>query len=282
MALVKTDRAAHSSLVRRTLWRIETELSRTPSLSDLAAAEGVSRFHLTRAFSLVTGRTVMSYVRARRLSEAASRLRNSNDRLLTIALDAGYDSHEAFARDFKDVFGATPSTVRADPDLIPRLQERIIMTSEPQTAPEPRIVGRPAQKIVGVSEDYTMETRVRIPAQWDRTAEEFGATMCGGETYGVCYGFDGTSFQYLVGIAAERSGDRDWPDLVDLPAARYAVFDHDGHISRIPDTWTAIFESWAPTSGKQLAEAPQFELYAADFDPAGSGGVSIWIPVEGS
>ena len=205
MALVKTNQATHSSLVRRTLWRIETELSQAPSLSDLAEAEGVSRFHLMRAFSVVTGRTVMSYVRARRLSEAANRLRSSDDRLLTIALDAGYDSHEAFARAFKDMFGAPPSAVRADPNLIPRLQEPIVMTSEPLTAPEPRIVDRSSQKIVGVSEAYTMDTRVRIPAQWERTVEEFGSSMMGGETFGVCYGFDGASFRYLAGVAAKRS-----------------------------------------------------------------------------
>ena len=155
------------------------------------------------------------------------------------------------------------------------------MTSEPRTAPEPRIVDRPAQQIFGVSETYTMNTRVRIPAQWERTVEEFGPVMCGGETFGVCYGFDGASFRYLAGVAAERSGGVDWPDHVNIPAARYAVFDHDGHISHIPDTWEAIFENWAPNSGLQLAEAPQFELYATDFEPSGSGRVSIWIPVEG-
>ena len=282
MAVVRTEQPAHSSLVRRTLWRIETELSHSPSLSDLAEAEGVSRFHLMRAFSVVTGQTVMSYVRARRLSEAADRLRKSDDRLLTIALDAGYDSHEAFARAFKGMFGTPPSAVRADPGIIPRLQEPIVMTSEIHTAPEPRIVDRVAQRIVGVSEAYTMDTRVRIPAQWERTVEEFGPAMCGGETFGVCYAFDGASFRYLAGVTSERSGAADWPDHLDIPAARYAVFDHEGHISQIPDTWEAIFENWAPNSGLRIAEAPQFELYAADFDPAGSGRVSIWIPVESS
>ena len=53
-----------TSLVTRTLWRIETELARVPSLAFLAAEEDVSPFHLTRAFALVTGRPVMAYVRA--------------------------------------------------------------------------------------------------------------------------------------------------------------------------------------------------------------------------
>lgn len=271
-----------ATLVRRTLWRIESDLSRAPSLADLAAGEGVSRFHLARAFFVVTGWPVMAYVRARRLSEAASQIRRTGDSLLTVALDAGYDSHEGFRRAFRDHFGFPPSAVRADPGLVIKLQEPLTMTTETHTAPEPRIVNGPTLRIVGVSEVYTMETRARIPAQWERTAEEYGTAMCGGETYGVCCGFNGTEFSYLVGVAAERSGGLDWPDRLELPGARYAVFDHKGHISGISETWQAIFENWAPNSGMQIAEAPQFELYAADFDLTGSGGVSIWIPVEGS
>jgi AraC family transcriptional regulator len=178
-------------------------------------------------------------------------------------------------------FGFPPSAIRAEPGIVIELQEPLTMSTEPQIAPEPRIVDGRALRIVGVSEAYTTETRSRIPAQWERTVEEYGAGMFGGETYGVCYDFDGAEFRYMVGIAAERSGDLDWPDHIDLPGARYAVFDHEGHISDIPDTWQAIFENWAPNSGMQIAEAPQFELYSTDFDPSGSGGVSVWIPVEG-
>jgi AraC family transcriptional regulator len=270
-----------ATLVRRTLWRIETELSHAPSLADLAAGEGVSRFHLTRAFAVATGRPVMAYVRARRLSEAARRIRSTDESLLSIALDAGYDSHEGFARAFRDVFGIPPSAARADPGLILRLQEPLTMNTEPKTAPEPRIVDGPARRIVGVSESYSMDTRARIPAQWERTVEEFGAAMYDGETYGVCHGFDGADFRYLVGVAAERSGGLDWPDQVDLPGTRYAVFAHEGHISGISDTWHSIFACWEPNSNMRIAEAPQFELYSAEFDLSGSGGVSIWIPVEG-
>ena len=66
-----TETVPKNSLVARTLWRIETELAHAPRLEDLASAEGVSRFHMARAFSLATGRPVMAYVRPRRLSEAA-------------------------------------------------------------------------------------------------------------------------------------------------------------------------------------------------------------------
>src|SRR5258708_25437277 len=55
----------------------------------------------------------MRYVRERRLTEAGRSLINGATDILTVALDAGYSSHEAFTRAFREQFGLTPDTVRA-------------------------------------------------------------------------------------------------------------------------------------------------------------------------
>ena len=57
--------------VGKALWFIEAHLGGDASLADIAAASGVSRYQLLRAFGTATGRSVMRYVRARRLTEAA-------------------------------------------------------------------------------------------------------------------------------------------------------------------------------------------------------------------
>src|SRR6185312_8616815 len=77
-----------------------------------AAHSGVSRFHLSHAFLARTGRPLMTYVRGRRLTEAARALAKGAPDILTVALDAGYNSHEAFTRAFRDQFGLTPEAVR--------------------------------------------------------------------------------------------------------------------------------------------------------------------------
>ncbi|WP_414717700.1 helix-turn-helix transcriptional regulator [Sulfitobacter sp. UBA1132] len=71
------------------------------SLTGVARACGLSKFHLVRAFGTYAGRSVMRYVRARRLSEAAKRLTIESSGILDVALEAGYNSHEAFTRAFK-------------------------------------------------------------------------------------------------------------------------------------------------------------------------------------
>jgi AraC family transcriptional regulator len=66
-----------------------------------------------------------------------------------------------------------------------------------------------------------------------------------------------------------------------LPPAIYAVFAHDEHVTRIRETYEAIWNDWFPQSGKTPAEAPAFERHNDTFDPrTGNGGVRIWIPIR--
>jgi AraC-like DNA-binding protein len=58
------------SPVCRAIWYVESHFARDVT-DDIALGSGVSACHLTRAFAAATGRSVMRYLRARRLSEAA-------------------------------------------------------------------------------------------------------------------------------------------------------------------------------------------------------------------
>src|ERR1043165_7311966 len=115
---------------QKALWYIESNLASTLTLEEVAAIAGVSRFHIVRAFASATGWSVMRYVRARRLSEAARALANGAPDILGVALDADYGSHEAFTRAFRERFGVTPESIRdsAKLDML-QLQWPITMDS---------------------------------------------------------------------------------------------------------------------------------------------------------
>src|SRR5450432_1462712 len=98
---------------QKALWFIESHLADKLTLGEIAAMGGISRFHMVRAFAAATGLSVMRYVRARRLTEAARALAGGAPDILSVTLDAGYESHEAFTRAFRDHFGLTPEQVRA-------------------------------------------------------------------------------------------------------------------------------------------------------------------------
>src|SRR5262249_49837613 len=89
------------SVSRKALWYIDSHLGGDLALESIAGVVGVSRFHLSRAFGLSTGSALASYVRGRRLSEAARRLADGAPDILAVALDTGYGSHEAFTRAFR-------------------------------------------------------------------------------------------------------------------------------------------------------------------------------------
>jgi AraC family transcriptional regulator len=101
-------------LAEKVLWAIERNLDRPLTLAEIADACGVSHFHLAHAFGQATGISVMQYVRARRLAEAAESLAAGDaPDILDLALDAGYGSHEAFSRAFS-------RSVRHDPGSGPQ------------------------------------------------------------------------------------------------------------------------------------------------------------------
>ena len=67
---------------------------------------------LQRFFALNIGVTLTEYIRCRRLSEAALTLRHTDKKVIDIALDCGYDSHNAFGAAFKKFHAITPSEAR--------------------------------------------------------------------------------------------------------------------------------------------------------------------------
>ncbi len=68
-------------LLDRLIWQIETNLDSELSLPSLSERCAVNIHHVCRAFQLATGMSIMSYVRARRLSNAARVILSSDARL---------------------------------------------------------------------------------------------------------------------------------------------------------------------------------------------------------
>jgi AraC family transcriptional regulator len=271
----------------KALWFVESHFASDISLDEVAAVGGVSRYHMTRAFAAMTGMPVIAYAKARRLSEAAKKLAQGAPDILTVALEAGYGSHEAFTRAFRDQFGVTPEQLRQGRILDSiELVEPIAMTDTPPlTLKAPRIQTGKTLLIAGLSERYTYATSAGIPSQWQEFQQHLGHVpgQVGTDAYGVFYNTDDNgNMDYMTGVEVA--------DFSDLPKefARlriaehlYAVFAHEDHVSLIRGTMNAIWNGWLPDSGYAAADAPGFERYDERFNPdTGLGGFEIWIPVR--
>jgi AraC-like DNA-binding protein len=83
--------------------------------ADLAARLHLSRSHVDRLVASVAGETPAVLRRRVLLERAAYRLVACDDDVLTVALDAGFDSHEGFTRAFGRAYGSPPSRWRRNP-----------------------------------------------------------------------------------------------------------------------------------------------------------------------
>jgi len=274
--------------VSKALWYVENNFAGEITLDEIAGVAGVSRYHISRAFGEAIGRPITLYVRGRRLTEAAKVLASGATDILTVALESGYGSHEAFTRAFREQFGQTPESVRAQRNLDNIKLVEAVNMNQPilKDIAEPRFESRNAFLVAGLSARYDYETcGGGIPAQWQRFAPYIGNVpgQVGTDAYGVRFNSDDSGLDYACGVEVSDFSQLP-PDLsrVRVPANRYAVFTHSGHVAAIRSTWYAIWNKWLPKSGHQLADAPDFERYDARFDArSGAGEVEIWVPLKG-
>ncbi len=97
---------------------IEAHLTAPLTLAALTRGTGYSVFHAARMFKEITGKTPFAYLRLRRLSAAAERLAGEHERVIDVAFDFVFDSHEGFTRAFARAFGVTPTAfMRTRPEL---------------------------------------------------------------------------------------------------------------------------------------------------------------------
>jgi len=87
---------------------IDEHITDPISLYMLAEAARYSPWHSSRIFKELTGKTPFAYIRELRLSRAAIKLRDGNVKIIDVAFDFVFDSHEGFTRAFSKQFGMTP------------------------------------------------------------------------------------------------------------------------------------------------------------------------------
>lgn len=87
---------------------IEEHLKEPITLSGLARAVGYSQYYAARIFKEETGLPPFEYIRRQRLLCAAHMLRSEKTKVLDIAFDFVFDSHEGFTRAFTNAFGISP------------------------------------------------------------------------------------------------------------------------------------------------------------------------------
>jgi predicted transcriptional regulator YdeE/DNA-binding transcriptional MerR regulator len=187
------------------------------------------------------------------------------------------------------------------PDLssyVTELQLPVQQVSAPSTTGhkggqpmEPRIVDKPAFTVVGLPFSGFISAAPyesgnennEIGKLWD----EFNARYpeikhISGPSYGLCFGTPNEREPWYI-AGAEVSQVEDLPAgmmSMSVPARKYAVFPCT--LSTLGATYRYITEEWQPRSGYEHAEAPDFEYYDQEFDPADPMNMplSVYWPIK--
>jgi AraC family transcriptional regulator len=103
--------------MQRVLDHIDRHLDDDLDLDALASVAAYSKFHFHRQFTATFGLPVHRYIQLSRLKRASYQLAYRDVQSVTgIAMDAGYEAPDAFARAFRQRFGQSPSSFRESPD----------------------------------------------------------------------------------------------------------------------------------------------------------------------
>lgn len=286
----------YRTCIQNSLDYIEEHLQSDLTVEELASIAGFSPYHYYRVFSAYVGLPVMEYIRRRRLAYAASEL-GGGRRIIDIALDYGFDTHNGFAKAFRKVYGCSPEKYRVH--VVERTPARIDLHRLVDyhltggIVVEPKIITKPAAKVAG----YELKTTCRegknlqdIPAFWNRMMPEKLETLhqklhaVHHNELGLCLPPDTATGDFSYVIALEVHDYEDLPPEMfrgEVPAATYAVFaippveDSGTQFSdAIQGTWKYIYDDWFPTSGYEFATGKaDYELYYEGRK------VEIYIPV---
>lgn len=98
----------YSNVISQCIEFIEENIKSDLTPELIANKCGYSTFNFCRIFNIHQGITLMEYVKKRRISLAAAKLFEGN-RIIDIAIEYGFDTHNGFSKAFKKEYGFTPT-----------------------------------------------------------------------------------------------------------------------------------------------------------------------------
>ncbi|MEL7603135.1 MAG: AraC family transcriptional regulator [Bacillota bacterium] len=270
---------------------LEAHIEEGPDIARMAKIACCSPFHFQRMFSYLAEIPLSEYIRRRKMTRAAFDLRNTNVRVIDVALKYGYDSPTAFNRAFQSVHGVTPSAAKRESVTLkayPPISFKITIKGEAEM--NYRIEKKDAFRIVGPKIHCKLDVEQNfeeIPLFWQKTAQS-GAiprlcTLLDSEPagiLGVSSCMNGKDFDYYIAAASTKPAPGDMEEYL-VPACTWAIFTCVGPMpSAIQTLQKRIVSEWLPGSGYEYANAPDIEVYFEGNQQAEDYRCEVWLPVE--
>jgi len=290
----------YAARLLKVLNHIQRNLDEPLELEKLAALAHFSVSHFHRVFKGMLGETIMDHLRRIRLERAYARLAETQDPVTDIGLCAGYDSPEAFSRVFRKTFGLSPTQCRSQgwTRLFPEAPSGVhystgelmefFLNDTGAAVMNVRLETLPTIRIASVRQTgpymESAERAWKILCAWGGPKGLFGpATMIIGISHDEPQSTPPEEIRYDAAISLEADITVEPPVVLgSLPGGEYAIFTHQGPHEGLEDTYKVIMSQWVPTSGREFADTPWFEVYRNDPDttPPAQLITDIHIPLK--
>lgn len=251
-------------IIRASAAYIDAHLKESLSVETLAAQAGFSPYYYCRLFSLYMDTPVMEYVRRRRLVYAAKDICGGK-RILDVAMDYGFASHNGFSKAFRKVYGYSPDEYRRRVAPHRPIAPNPLTGQIGELSVEPcvRVEKREGFYIAGMAlqTSDTVSSIAQQPALWNRMwlAEHDNKiyALARPKQHGEYYYSipeERGLFRLMTGVKVENPEAVDDGLYVDwVPPGLYGVFSppptQSDLAQAVVETWRYIFEVWLPTSG---------------------------------
>ncbi len=279
----EATRTDYIDRIRRVLRHVQERLDDDLSPADLADVAHFSRFHFHRVFRGLVGESVSEHVRRLRLERAAGELRRTGQKVIDVALAAGYDAHEPFTRAFRAHFGMSPSDYRAaaEPIAFPaalcavhygvdEAVSRFVPLVEDSHMIDVRIEQLPSRHLLGAAHQGDYQGIGQAFERLRQLAITRGLMGKGAVSLGVYYHDpDVTPAEDLrshacLTVPLDFGPAPEGFELLDLPGGEHAVGVHRGPYDRLHESYRWLFGRWLPGSGREPADRPCHEIYVND------------------
>lgn len=283
--------------VQKALDYIEAHLDADISLERVAREAAISQWHFARIFKALTNETLKTYIRTRRLSNALDKLLSSEERIIEIAMDAGFASQESFSRAFKKIFDLSPHAARQlgkrnmavqkikfDAEYLRHINQNISLAPEIYSEGTRIFVGMKTEFFSVDSEKNNIAEK--LPPLWQEFLAHVNEVehVVAGNMYGIIRQTPDNSDRLEYYAAVEVSDGQQIPQgmsRLELPASTYAKFRHDGHFDSLNNSVNYIYSSWLFESGARHNYGADLEIYGSEYNPDTDNSVIYYaIPLD--
>lgn len=284
------------SSLNNALSYIEEHLTEDINFNQLAKIALSSEYHFKRMFSFLSGISLSEYIRRRRLTLAALELKNSDLKIIDVAVKYGYGSADSFSRAFNVMHGILPSEARSECARIkayPRMTFQLSIQGGCEM--NYRIVEKEPFKLVGFKKRVPIifnGVNPEIAKMYELLTPEVIArlkALSNIEPTGIISASTNFSdgrmeekgeLDHYIGVATS-SNDIDGFDTLEVTTHTWAVFESIGPFPEtLQNIWGRIYSEWFPSSGYESVDGPEI-LWNESKDTSNPKYRSeIWIPVK--